>query len=219
MGFVFSELGRRRAFSDVVRQAMSLGYTEPDPRDDLSGIDVARKGLILSRMLGYAGEMQDVEIESLIPDMLRDVSRDDFLAALPESDAAWAAAVDDARANATVLRYRVRVTRGGWEELDDQTTDTVFAAHVVYAVPHIKDFLSRLQRAATAWCAVIVFADPPQSRLFGFWQAIFGERRLPNPCLPQLLDVGAGAFAGDPAAIVVRRRNLAVKRDRGLERD
>jgi len=113
MGFVFSELGRGRAFSDVVRQAMSLGYTEPDPRDDLSGIDVARKGLILSRMLGYSGEMQDVEIESLIPDALRDVSRDEFLAALPGVDASWAAAVEDARTNNTVLRYRVRVTRGG----------------------------------------------------------------------------------------------------------
>jgi aspartokinase/homoserine dehydrogenase 1 len=113
MGFVFSELGRGRAFSDVVRQAMSLGYTEPDPRDDLSGIDVARKGLILSRMLGYSGEMQDVEIESLIPDALRDVSRDEFLAALPGVDASWAAAVEEARANNTVLRYRVRVTRGG----------------------------------------------------------------------------------------------------------
>jgi aspartokinase/homoserine dehydrogenase 1 len=113
MGFVFSELGRGRAFSDVVRQAMSLGYTEPDPRDDLSGIDVARKGLILSRMLGYAGEMQDVEIESLIPESLGAVSRDEFLAALPESDASWAAAVEDARSNNAVLRYRVRVTRGG----------------------------------------------------------------------------------------------------------
>jgi aspartokinase/homoserine dehydrogenase 1 len=113
MGFVFSELGRGRAFSDVVKQAMSLGYTEPDPRDDLSGIDVARKGLILGRMLGYAGEMEDVEIESLIPSALQAVSRDEFLAALPESDASWAAAVEDARAKNSVVRYRVRVTRGG----------------------------------------------------------------------------------------------------------
>jgi aspartokinase/homoserine dehydrogenase 1 len=113
MGFVFSELGRGRAFSEVVKQAMSLGYTEPDPRDDLSGIDVARKGLILSRMLGYSGEMEDVEIESLIPEALRDVSRDEFLAALPDVDGSWAAAVEEARANNAVVRYRVRVTRGG----------------------------------------------------------------------------------------------------------
>jgi aspartokinase/homoserine dehydrogenase 1 len=57
--------------------------------------------------------MDDVEIESLIPEALRDVSRDEFLAALPDSDASWAAAVDDARANNAVIRYRVRVTRGG----------------------------------------------------------------------------------------------------------
>ncbi len=113
MGFVFSELGRGRAFSEVVKQAMSLGYTEPDPRDDLSGIDVARKGLILGRMLGYSGEMHDVEIESLIPAALRDVTRDEFLAALPDSDASWAATVQDARANNAAIRYRVRITRGG----------------------------------------------------------------------------------------------------------
>jgi aspartokinase/homoserine dehydrogenase 1 len=113
MGFVFSELGRGRAFSEVVKQAMSLGYTEPDPRDDLSGIDVARKGLILSRMLGYSGEMQNVEIESLIPEALRDVSRDEFLASLSDVDESWAMAVEDARADDAVLRYRVRVTRAG----------------------------------------------------------------------------------------------------------
>ena len=113
MGFVFSELGRGRAFSDVVKQAMSLGYTEPDPRDDLSGIDVARKGLILGRMLGYSGEMQDVEIESLIPEALRDVTREQFLDALPDSDPSWAAAVEEARANNAVVRYRVRITRAG----------------------------------------------------------------------------------------------------------
>src|SRR5262249_43256350 len=47
----------------------------------------------------------------------------------------------------------------------------------------------RIQHSARTWCAVILFADPPQSRLFDFWQAVFGEPRLPNPALPQLLDV------------------------------
>jgi aspartokinase/homoserine dehydrogenase 1 len=113
MGYLFSEMGRGRAFSDVVKEAMALGYTEPDPRDDLCGLDVARKGLILGRMLGYAGEMADVTLESLVPESLRDLSRDDFLAALSACDAEWARRVADAAARGEVLRYRARATRGG----------------------------------------------------------------------------------------------------------
>lgn len=113
MGYLFSEMGRGRAFSDAVRGAMALGYTEPDPRDDLCGLDVARKGLILGRMLGYAGEMSDVALESLVPESLRDVSREAFLAGLSSCDADWAGRVASARARGEVLRYRVRATRGG----------------------------------------------------------------------------------------------------------
>jgi aspartokinase/homoserine dehydrogenase 1 len=113
MGYLFSEMGRGRAFSDAVRGAMSLGYTEPDPRDDLCGLDVARKGLILGRMLGYGGEMSDVALESLVPESLRDVSREAFLDALSSCDADWARRIADARARGEVLRYRVRATRGG----------------------------------------------------------------------------------------------------------
>ncbi len=113
MGYLFSEMGRGRAFSEAVKEAMKLGYTEPDPRDDLSGRDVARKGLILGRMLGYAGEMTDVTLESLVPESLRDVSRDDFLAGLSGCDAEWGLRVAEARARGEVLRYRARATRGG----------------------------------------------------------------------------------------------------------
>ncbi|MBC7671203.1 MAG: aspartate kinase, partial [Polaromonas sp.] len=113
MGFLFSEMGRGRKFSDVVLDAMARGYTEPDPRDDLCGLDVARKGLILARMLGYTGEMSDVSVESLVPESLRDVTASDFLARLPECDTEWAQRVADARDRGEVLRYRARATRGG----------------------------------------------------------------------------------------------------------
>jgi aspartokinase/homoserine dehydrogenase 1 len=113
MGFLFSEMGRGRKFSEIVRDAMMRGYTEPDPRDDLSGRDVARKGLILARMLGYAGEMEDVSLESLVPDTLRDVTRAEFLELLPTCDADWEQRVAAARARGEVLRYRARATRGG----------------------------------------------------------------------------------------------------------
>jgi aspartokinase/homoserine dehydrogenase 1 len=113
MGYLFSEMGRGRTFSDAVRHAMALGYTEPDPRDDLCGLDVARKGLILGRMLGYTGEMADVTLESLVPESLRDVSAARFTESLEECDAEWARRMDDARARGEVLRYRARSTRGG----------------------------------------------------------------------------------------------------------
>ena len=54
--FVLSEVSAGRPFSQAVREAVERGYAEPDPRDDLSGRDAARKGLILARMLGYRGE-------------------------------------------------------------------------------------------------------------------------------------------------------------------
>lgn len=113
MGFLFSEMGRGRRFSEIVRDAMTRGYTEPDPRDDLCGLDVARKGLILARMLGYAGEMADVSLESLVPAALRDVSPTEFLEMLPSCDQDWEERVADARSRGEVLRYRARATRGG----------------------------------------------------------------------------------------------------------
>jgi len=113
MGYLFGELGRGVKFSEAVRAAMALGYTEPDPRDDLCGLDVARKGLILGRILGYGGELAELSIESLVPAHLRDVSLPEFLDALPTLDAEWKQRVDAARARGEVLRYRVRATRGG----------------------------------------------------------------------------------------------------------
>jgi aspartokinase/homoserine dehydrogenase 1 len=112
LGFLFGELGRGRPFSEAVRDAMKRGYTEPDPRDDLCGLDVARKGLILGRLLGYGGELADVAVESLVPAHLQDVPLERFLEELPSIDAEWAERVEAARARGEVPRYRVRATRG-----------------------------------------------------------------------------------------------------------
>jgi bifunctional aspartokinase / homoserine dehydrogenase 1 len=111
LGFLFGELGRGHAFSDAVRRAVRAGYTEPDPRIDLSGADVARKALILARLIGFRGSLDDVSVESLIPDSLRDIPLADFLARLEELDEPWHARVATARARGKLLRYRARVTR------------------------------------------------------------------------------------------------------------
>jgi len=111
LGYLLSEMGRGTAFSVALKTAMQLGYTEPDPRDDLSGMDVARKALILGRLIGFSGEISDVEVESLVPEQLREVPLDVFLTRLSEADADWEKRIRDAREAGTVLRYRATVTK------------------------------------------------------------------------------------------------------------
>lgn len=110
LGFLMTELERGRAFSDALQRAMALGYTEPDPRDDLSGMDVARKALILGRLMGYRGELRDVEVESLLPEWTRALTRQAFLQRVGELDAGWNERVARARSAGRVLRYLSTVT-------------------------------------------------------------------------------------------------------------
>ena len=106
LSFVFNSFGTERAFSDVVREARRLGYTEPDPRDDLSGTDVARKLVILAREMGVELELSDVALESLVPEDCRDAKTpDEFLERLRGGDEAMAKRRDDALARGEVLRY------------------------------------------------------------------------------------------------------------------
>ncbi len=110
LGYLFGELGRGTRFSAALRGAIAKGYPEPDPREDLSGMDVARKALILGRLLGFAGELEDIAVESLVPDGGDGLSRDEFLRRLEEYDAPWEQRVAAAAARGGVLRYRAIVT-------------------------------------------------------------------------------------------------------------
>jgi cystathionine gamma-synthase len=110
LGYLFGELGRGERFSDALQRAMDLGYTEPDPRVDLSGIDVARKALILARAIGFRGDLSDVKVESLVPTELSALPEDAFLSRVAELDRPWAQRVNDARRKGRVLRYRAHVT-------------------------------------------------------------------------------------------------------------
>lgn len=110
LGFLCGRVGDGVDFSAALRQAMEAGYTEPDPRDDLSGLDVARKALILGRMIGFRGELDPASIESLVPVQLRNASPGRFIAATRAMDAMWRGRVNDARSRGAVLRYRARVT-------------------------------------------------------------------------------------------------------------
>ena len=100
-------------FSTAVREAKSRGYTEPDPREDLSGGDVLRKVLILGRMAGWPLEEADFTVEPLYPAELADVSVAEFLDKIDMMDEAMAERVAAAGSAGNVLRYIGRVTAEG----------------------------------------------------------------------------------------------------------
>ncbi|HEX2585759.1 MAG TPA: bifunctional aspartate kinase/homoserine dehydrogenase I [Steroidobacteraceae bacterium] len=105
LAYLFNVYDGSRPFSDVVREAKSKGYTEPDPRDDLSGLDFARKVVILGREMGMNLELSDVALESLVPEALQKCSVDEYLKRLPEFDAQMAKRLEAARSRDHVLRY------------------------------------------------------------------------------------------------------------------
>jgi homoserine dehydrogenase len=110
LGYLCSELEAGATLSTAVRAAHRMGYTEPDPRDDLSGADVARKALILARTCGLPWELGDIPAEPWFPPELANVGRDEFMARLEELDAPFAARVDEARSQRAVLRYVATIT-------------------------------------------------------------------------------------------------------------
>ncbi|HZN98633.1 MAG TPA: bifunctional aspartate kinase/homoserine dehydrogenase I [Gemmatimonadales bacterium] len=111
LGFVFSEVSAGIPFSQAVRTAMKRGFTEPDPREDLSGMDVARKALILARLMGYPGELSRNAVQSLVPRWARDLTLPEFLSRLKEIDPVWQRRASHAAAAGSVLRYVAVVTR------------------------------------------------------------------------------------------------------------
>jgi len=113
LAWLFNRYDGSVPFSQLVAEARALGYTEPDPRDDLSGTDVGRKLVILAREAGRELSLEDVRVESLVPEALRQASVEDFMARLHEVDAAFAARLDAARAAGKVLRYVARLDADG----------------------------------------------------------------------------------------------------------
>jgi homoserine dehydrogenase len=122
LGYLCSELERGVAYSAAVTQARALGYTEPDPRDDLSGKDVARKALILARTVrlrtfhprspqaaGWPLEESNLTIEPLYSESLAGLSVEDFMAATSQLDDGYAARVEEAKAAGQVLRYVAQI--------------------------------------------------------------------------------------------------------------
>lgn len=113
LAYLFNTYDGRKPFSEIVREARQRGYTEPDPRDDLSGMDVARKLIILGREMGLELELADVKVESLVPAGLESGSIDEFMSRLPRFDGAMNERLETARARGKVLRYVGRLGADG----------------------------------------------------------------------------------------------------------
>jgi homoserine dehydrogenase len=111
LGYLFSQLDTGKKFSEVVMQAKKLGYTEPDPRDDLGGVDVARKALILSRFLGQKKELSDIALTGLYPKEMGMLSVDEFMSEIKKLDDEYAEKVKNAKTQGKVLRFVATVTQ------------------------------------------------------------------------------------------------------------
>jgi homoserine dehydrogenase len=123
LGYLCAELERGEPFASAVAQARALGYTEPDPREDLSGRDVARKALILARTIqvsspkptAWPAEMSDLTVEPLYPDSLADGPAEAFMDAAPALNESYAGRFETARAKGQTLRYVARISPEGGE--------------------------------------------------------------------------------------------------------
>ena len=125
LSFIFNQFDGSRPFSEVVQEAKERGYTEPDPRIDLSGKDVRRKILILAREAGWPLEQDDVEIESILPEALQQVeSADDFFAELPKHDAYFEKLREDAAQTNKVLRMIASLNEEGKAKIALEAVDT-----------------------------------------------------------------------------------------------
>jgi len=113
LAWLFNRYDGATPFSELIRTARALGYTEPDPRDDLSGKDVARKLVILARENGWTTQLSDVQLESLVPPALQDMGVDAFMDQLDAFDAPLLHRLETARAQGQVLRYVAHLDASG----------------------------------------------------------------------------------------------------------
>jgi aspartokinase/homoserine dehydrogenase 1 len=129
LAYLFNVYDGSRPFSEIVRLARESGYTEPDPRDDLSGMDVARKLTILARELGQNIEIGDFPVQNLVPESLRALSIEEFLDELPKHDDHMLELYNGAKSKGKQLRYIGKLKADGEASvgLDMVANDHAFA--------------------------------------------------------------------------------------------
>ncbi len=125
LSYIFNTFSLDKTFSETVLFAKNQGFTEPDPREDLGGIDVARKALILAREIGYELEMSDADPEALISDAcMKAESIDDAMTLLAKDDKKWHERLKVLQKDGKVLRYIANISEGkiriAVQEIDSQ---------------------------------------------------------------------------------------------------
>ncbi|MBI4067372.1 homoserine dehydrogenase [Candidatus Gottesmanbacteria bacterium] len=113
LGFLFSSLEDGMTFSKSVKLAQKKGYTEPDPRDDLGGLDVARKALILARLIGHSLELSDIKLQKLYPENLESISPEDFMSKMSLLDKEYKAKMAKAKKKGRTLRFIASLAQVG----------------------------------------------------------------------------------------------------------
>ena len=113
LNFIFNNFSSENTFADIVKQAQTEGYTEPDPKIDLSGIDVMRKILILARESGYMINIEDIENHSFLPaESLSTKSNEDFYRSLEKHEAEFQELFADANKANSKLKYVAQFNNG-----------------------------------------------------------------------------------------------------------
>ncbi|AYN24851.1 bifunctional aspartate kinase/homoserine dehydrogenase I [Buchnera aphidicola] len=114
LSYIFGKLEEGISLSEATKEAQKLGFTEPNPFDDLSGIDVARKLLVLAREIGYAIELKDISIEPILPEKFKNnQNSEEFLIKLQELDLSFTKRVNKARNLGNVLRFVGSIEKNG----------------------------------------------------------------------------------------------------------
>ena len=142
LSYLFNLYDGTRPFSQLVAEARDSGYTEPDPRDDLSGMDVARKLVILGREAGLEIGVEDLVVESLVPDALVDVSVDEFLSGLADYDDAIHDRFQNAAQAGQVLRFVGQLDASGQASVGLQSISKEHAFANIALTDNIVQFVT-----------------------------------------------------------------------------
>jgi len=140
LAYLFNVYDGSTPFSEIVSKARDSGYTEPDPRDDLSGMDVARKLTILARELGQSLEIEDFPVQNLVPEALREGSIDNFLDKLSDYDDDIQAQYEEAKAAGKKLRYIGRLDAAGNAAVGLESVDASHAFSNINLTDNIVQF-------------------------------------------------------------------------------
>ncbi|TQV72962.1 bifunctional aspartate kinase/homoserine dehydrogenase I [Aliikangiella marina] len=131
LSYIFGEIHKGLSLSEATLKARELGYTEPNPAEDLSGLDVARKVLVIARETGLKLELSDIELESVVPEELAQITdADEFVRRLPEYDQTFQSKIEKAQQNKHHLRYIASIENGRCKV----SIQSVDASHPLYAV-------------------------------------------------------------------------------------